>query len=338
MSPAASVKVFTGVDIPNPLTDLKCVVTEDGRGVELSWTPPTEGVNGGYVDSDALYYRINCMQYYEYVNEAVDHYTYYLPEGAPQGYYGIWVYPCSAAGRPSEFKSDRVHMGIPYSLPATEHFTGNEMEYSPLLARAGDWHIENPTKVVTNTDCEDGSALILLGGDGDGELWMPMFDTTGEGTPVFSATIFNHSTITPSVTPLAKTYGMDSPEVVGNFTCEGTGWTVCSLPLPAKFYNRQWVSFFLSVDINEHQALLIDEYTVSRSTGINGALAATFSIVPVAGGLQVKGANDGNVHVFTLDGKLCTQARLVSDTQFIPLSAGVYMVNINGKVVKVAVK
>lgn len=173
-SPVGNVTVYTGVDIPMHITDMKMKVTEDGRGVELSWTPPTEGVNGGYINPDELYYRINCSQYYEYVYEAVDHYTYYLPEDAKQKFYHVFVVPCSAAGSPSEFEDDAAIIGTPYPLPATEHFTGNELEYSPVVVESGAWYVNDPARVVTNTECEDGSALILLGSEGAAK-WLCLY-------------------------------------------------------------------------------------------------------------------------------------------------------------------
>lgn len=55
--PTRTVKLWVGKDSPCAVTDITYSVT-DGNVVNLSWTAPTEGIHGGYVNPDKLTYKI----------------------------------------------------------------------------------------------------------------------------------------------------------------------------------------------------------------------------------------------------------------------------------------
>ena len=53
----AVVKIYAGEDTPLPVTNLEVNIADDGKA-SLSWTAPTEGVNGGYLNTASLTYTI----------------------------------------------------------------------------------------------------------------------------------------------------------------------------------------------------------------------------------------------------------------------------------------
>lgn len=57
-SPEAGITVFVGNDTPLPPTDVLLTIDEATGRAHLSWTAPTEGVHGGYIDWDNLSYTI----------------------------------------------------------------------------------------------------------------------------------------------------------------------------------------------------------------------------------------------------------------------------------------
>lgn len=54
-----TVKVFTGSDNPAPVTDLRLTVSADRSTATLTWTAPTAGENGGYLDPSQVRYIIS---------------------------------------------------------------------------------------------------------------------------------------------------------------------------------------------------------------------------------------------------------------------------------------
>lgn len=57
--PVADVAKYVGYDTPKAVTDL--TFTREGNVNKLTWTAPTEGVNGGYIDASAMTYSVTRM-------------------------------------------------------------------------------------------------------------------------------------------------------------------------------------------------------------------------------------------------------------------------------------
>lgn len=130
---AASVKVYTGIDVPKWPSDyaLQRALIDNFNGtVTLLWPLASEGVNGGYVDQSALTHSVYKIGRYSYepwmtglksnqVNLTLD--DYYQPN---QEFIYWGISQTSSGGESTIVSSAPYLMGTPYDLPLRESFPG----------------------------------------------------------------------------------------------------------------------------------------------------------------------------------------------------------------------
>lgn len=118
---AANERVYVGNDTPSPVTDVTLV--NEGLNMHITWSPSTGGVNGGYIDEEALTYYV--MRYPDYViiadNLTTTEYTDVLQSDAMTTYsYGVVA---QAHGKESEMiVSNFVTVGDEMAIPFMETF------------------------------------------------------------------------------------------------------------------------------------------------------------------------------------------------------------------------
>ncbi len=121
----ASASVFVGEDVPSAPTDVK-IVDNDGKGT-LTWTAPTIGVNGGFVDTDNLVYGIKDNDGNTLAATAKGtSFTTTIDETGEQGYVMYAVFAGNAKGYSAAGISNFAIKGAPYTLPYTESFDNGE--------------------------------------------------------------------------------------------------------------------------------------------------------------------------------------------------------------------
>ncbi len=118
---AANERVYVGNDTPSPVTNVTLV--NEGLNMHVTWSPSTGGVNGGYIDEEALTYYV--MRYPDYViiadNLTTTEYTDVLQSDAMTTYsYGVVA---QAHGKESEMiVSNFVTVGDEMAIPFMETF------------------------------------------------------------------------------------------------------------------------------------------------------------------------------------------------------------------------
>ncbi|MDR2926677.1 MAG: choice-of-anchor J domain-containing protein [Cytophagaceae bacterium] len=116
---ATAVTVYTGTDIPAPVTSLTVSKDSDGRPV-LTWSAPAVGVNGGYIGE--LTYDVvrnpNSVTVAESISETVftDHSQLEL------GKYTYSITAKNSAGSSTAVNSEATVLGSPYAIPWREDF------------------------------------------------------------------------------------------------------------------------------------------------------------------------------------------------------------------------
>lgn len=153
----ASAEAFIGVDKPLPPTNV--VLKEIGEDkVQVTWTPPTMGVNGGYIDTENLTYRVQRSDN-AWMTMSQKGATEFTSDESSVSL--IWrqddlfyhVHASNKAGESGRGTSNKIVIGNPYLLPYFENFKTGYTDTER-------WSNIGPGKFVTNNN--DG-----LSSDGD---------------------------------------------------------------------------------------------------------------------------------------------------------------------------
>lgn len=130
-------ETYVGYDVPIEIADIKAVA--DGNKVKIKWTAPTEGIHGGYIDTQNLQYSITrantetplaTVKGTEFVDDKID-YNYAQQE--------LNLYTIKAINNEvvnEGAKSNLVISGEPYMAPFDESFAYASTSLYP-------WYSEN---------------------------------------------------------------------------------------------------------------------------------------------------------------------------------------------------
>lgn len=249
----AVTEVYTGQDIPSPVTNLTATCSEDNRTMKITWTQPSEGANGGYADPAQMTFVIKHSSgggSYTKVGttDGVCEYSYSIPESYPLAMHYLSVIPTNIAGECDTPVGKGLMLGTPYAIPATEEFANGEIALQPLVmdkpdtSYTLDWYFENPAEALPEAANESGHALIAFTqqeGAARGCLHLPKFDTRSENGARLVLRLYNYPHFAPThVTALT----FDGPVSIGDIQpADEAGWVTYSLPIPAELMNRQWI-------------------------------------------------------------------------------------------------
>ncbi len=301
--------VYSGMVLPMRIHDLAAVLSPDNMSMTLTWSPPTEGKNGGYVDFSKVDYVV-------YLNDGPDGdyrelttvgatrtYTYAMETGAKLRTVKLRVLPRNAAGVSDDttawIDQDPVYvsemLGTPYALPAIERFDNKDMKYTPLTIQrpgdyAGRWMIDDPSGCVPD---DNQSALMAYSpfdeGATMGRVALPKFSTKGLGNVAFSLKAMRYSPYATNMDVYARNYTEDLT-LLGTINCSaGTDWVEVSFPLPAQFQGKDWVQFVIDVDLADvDYVYAIDSYKVAVSAETDLAVLDVASAEPLVAGSAAK--------------------------------------------------
>ncbi len=118
----ASQKVYAGEDTPNPVTNLEVSIDDNGLAT-LTWTAPTEGANGGYLNTAALTYTVERLGEVVATGLTNTTYTDQLPDGMAAYEWAVYAVAGEKTSAPTF--TDRVIFGDAIVLPY-EHAFDNE--------------------------------------------------------------------------------------------------------------------------------------------------------------------------------------------------------------------
>jgi len=118
----ATIGVFAGTDVPAAPTGLTVTPDAAGASVTVAWTAPGKGVNGGYIDTDALTYDVvlkpDNITVASGIKATSTQYTFTRPMGISQfvvtAKVGESVSPQAA--------TDVMILGAPWAVPYLEQF------------------------------------------------------------------------------------------------------------------------------------------------------------------------------------------------------------------------
>ena len=262
-----SISIFTGLDVPAPLAEIRLSHTEDYKALHLEWDTPAEGYNGGFVDPAGVTYALYLYddENYEWkFAEDLGSATEY--DFVPASVEGLAVaggaiLSSNAQGNSGIVLTFESAVGTPYSLPMIEDYNTDAWGplYSPcalekpdasytaewgFISAAYPYYVSLPTPYGSGAFCAFGS-------DGaKSRMTLPVFSTVGVESAAIELPIWCGPDAA-AVEVYAEAYGME-PELIGSFSDPSeTAWRKHRFHLPEKFLGRQWVAIKVDAVFNE---------------------------------------------------------------------------------------
>lgn len=156
----ASVNTFVGTDIPVVPSDVSLV---DADGIaRLTWTAPTIGVNGKYVNPAKLVYDIvrndNSVVAADWEGTSFDDTSLDLGLSPQQSFCQYAVRARSVAGASAYAMSNAIVKGTPYAMPFRESFPSGSLSYNFWAneGNGGRWSVTTSQ----SSDDDGGSAMF----------------------------------------------------------------------------------------------------------------------------------------------------------------------------------
>lgn len=163
--------VYVGPDKATAVADLK--LTEQGGKPVVTWTAPTTGQNGGYVNPEELHYRITRMSDSRVVAVRATGTTFTdnTLDLTKQHYVAYQVSPISVAGEGTSATSNYLVVGAPYKGEYSESFYNTYTETEPwTLDPSTSENLWTTLSAGTNPSCSpadnDGGMAVWQGSDG----------------------------------------------------------------------------------------------------------------------------------------------------------------------------
>lgn len=264
--------VYTGVDVPGPVTNLKETIAEDNRSLKVTWEAPTTGENGGVVKptGNKYYCAVPSSDGWEIIDEIgtdVFEYEYiYRPEELGLVQFGIIAE--NAAGQGETFAISSAILGTPYELPMIETIPSYEMTYGPCysyeiddtysaLWRVTELYLDEEKSIDFRRDDGSGYALACsprrIAAECKGRWGLPKFSTIGAEDPVLKYDLWISPDM-PTVEIWAEAPGIELKKVGTLKDTSGAsyeGWDEITLDLPDEFKDKGWVATYIELSFEE---------------------------------------------------------------------------------------
>ncbi len=193
-------RVYAGEDVPTAVRNLRIV--GDATTATLSWEAPEAGQQGGYVDKEALTYRIMrydelTVGYYEIGTTKEFFYTDESPvldADMRQTQVKYIVVPVSENMGVGEQTEGKVIVGEAYGLPFNESFANsaaqNDVWMTEVISGEQSWALALDMDIdpVASQDGDNGVAHFynLDGGTTEGMLQSPVITLEGSDSPLLT--------------------------------------------------------------------------------------------------------------------------------------------------------
>lgn len=350
----STVEVYTGEDMPGLVNNLKATHSEDFSTLSLTWEPPTNGFNDGYINPETLTYNVFLLtdtylgSIWEKIASDLTECTFtFNPESTELDYYELAVTAVSAGGSCPEVTTANGVAGTPHNLPMSDDFNSKEIYtyspwviYTPTANHTTQWGVL-PLPVIPDLPNEEGNGLCGMGlANGcQGMSGFPVFSTIGWNNVTLTMTVWTGSNAASNIHVTGEAHGMEQPVTVGTIIPGEKDWDEYSFPLPAELTNRPWVKLYLNADFPNGTAdwIVMDNYALDNRSGVDQAPTEGVTIATIAGNLIVTASQPTAVTVYRTDGTVAAST-VASTSASIPLPAGIYIVTAGNHTAKVAIR
>lgn len=235
---------WIGLDSPGKPGNIKWI--QNGKSVRISWEAPKSGLHGGYINPDALTYRITLDDNDKtLVAETSDLFYEFAPEFTKQQELLLFnVRGINEAGEGEDGMSNESAAGTPYPAPFFESFENSALHSYPWLVKPLEGYnsinivntvpgLVNMEGIpVTAVDYDNGMAAYSPLSKGKIRLEMPLIDISNLKSPVLKLWCFfldDKSSITIQGNNNSGTEWTD----ITSFTKQPAayGWNIVVVPL-----------------------------------------------------------------------------------------------------------
>lgn len=252
--------VFTGTDVPNPISTFKSGHTADFKGIHIEWEDPTTGANGGYVDPTKITYSLCIFNEEKYQWEIaqelgdVNSYDAYFEVPEKIALAQIGIVAKNNKGNCGTILIVTGTVGTPFALPMAETFSESfDPKYEPMMGEHPDesysceWGYvldAYPYWIDYATPYGNGAYCVRGTNNQKARVVLPAFTTEGKASAGIEVPLYALKG-KGEIKVYAKAYGIE-PELIGTY--EGTDkaeWTKCRFLLPSRFMNQKWVEIII---------------------------------------------------------------------------------------------
>lgn len=347
---SAETIIYTGVDRPYLVNDLQMKVSEDNMSVKLTWTPPTEGEEGGPIGDTFLYVIYDYQKTWTYVDEAgwdVYEYTYTKPAGTPLGYYSVGVMAYNAAGLSYHVAGRSVSMGEPLQLPWVDDLR-EDVTYDNLVILCPDeqyndtyWVNGDPGEMISPIfSLPSRLALIgytYLATDRKTLVALPKISTAGYSDVQFSIDYWGGRNAA-QMRIYGESYDFPDRVLIAQLPRDAEGWTTYTTILPAEMQDQGWMLPMVEADLPDDQYFaMISGYSLSSKSGVSLIGEGEGFISGGRGSLTVAGHTGEALIVTDMSGRTVLQRSSLEDYHVFFLPAGIYAVRAGEATAKVVV-
>lgn len=279
------IRRYVGLDTPNPVTDLKTKWGEEDNSIIVSWTNPTEGVHGGYVDPSKFTYNIYKYDSKSYPTDTKLAETQgesevelsIMDASDAQDQYVVSLTVSNEQGE-SDFRRSGVVLGTPYDLPFDEPFSADGIDHQPYLIGAGinsqAWTIDlgyYNQKIQPQNN--DGLQLVCINAgseDGSSNFITPIIDFTNTVKPMFKVWLHHSDAMSEKAYALvqASTDGSKDFFAVGDtISLTGNnGWQQHIIDLSALNGKKAQVALYAYMP-NPATRIFSDNWSIDEASG-----------------------------------------------------------------------
>ncbi len=275
-------RAYIGIDRPMAPTGLKSVTSADNLSIHLEWEAPgTTGLNGGYVNPDALTYNVyaradsnNAMRVGQTADNEYDYSPFSVANPAMVSY-GLGVSALSEGGESTDTYFTVETLGTPSELPVLEEWGTVNFTYGPYVAMTtGSYAASAWQSTGSMTGMAIGDPLFVQGGlvafaTAEGrvpaKVVLPKVTTTGIAKANFILRYWDYANAPEAISVYGRRFGQDDEKLLSEFRPErgAAKWVDASMPLPDDYMNAPWVEIRLGCEFEgkaTNEYLVLDSY------------------------------------------------------------------------------
>ncbi len=238
--------VFVGVAQPLPVSDVLASETETAGTVKITWTAPTEDLEGKALKPELLSYKVisyidNTRVEKDITVEGKNEATFVVSEpDAPQSFRTFGVIATTTGGAAEEVKSDAVAVGKADVLPYRESFANGEPSHPFMnITRmyTTSWNLVN-----AKDQAQDGDngyvRFYATGVNGIADLLTGKIDLGAETNPILSFWLSGISPNNPNTLEVLVDAGEGYETIGEEYVASTSDWTPISVDL-SKFAGKK---------------------------------------------------------------------------------------------------
>lgn len=349
-----TVDVYTGVSIPGYVKDMTVEIGEDMMSCTMKWSAPGP-YSYGYVDPATVdYYLVtfdasgNLVS--KFIGTGINEYTYVMPEGTRQDLHKIGIQAKNVAGDAGVYMAFTAVMGTPYGLPMADDFEEEELMQAPWVQYDEsnvEWFLYPIKNIATEWKDLPGIALCGVGNadaDDESTIALPRFTTKDQAeVKVIVKSWTGEQAANTSLQ--VNTHGMTAPDNIGSLGYTNSDdlsmWKTQEFTLQSSYLEKPWVQLSINSKFSKnHNYAIIDEIQVkgNNDTGVIGVWNGYGSIFGGIGTVTVRGYEGKTGAIYSVDGKVVSSFRMDASEKTLEVPAGIYIVLVGGKSVKLIVR